>query len=87
MRFISHTPAEMRSAPAGYGLEAQPGVSVADPQSDTSVELVVFAVGLLLIPVAGGYQESRWEILFLVGGPLLVLAGVVGGVRGKRIQN
>lgn len=50
------------------------------------VGLVVFVVGLLLIPVAGGYQESRWEFLFLVGGPLLVLAGVVGGVRGKRIR-
>lgn len=50
------------------------------------IGLLVLAVGLLLLQLNGGYQESRWEFLFLVGGPLLVLAGIVGGVRGERIE-
>ncbi len=48
--------------------------------------VIVFVVGLLFAQVDGGYQESRWEFLFLVGGPLLVLVGVVGGVRGKQVN-
>lgn len=50
------------------------------------VGLVVFAAGLVLAQLEGGYQESRWEFLFLVGGPLLVLVGIVGGIRGKRFE-
>lgn len=50
------------------------------------VGVIMLVIGLVLLPIDTGYQTERWEFLFLVLGPVLVVWGVVAGLRGERLE-
>ena len=48
--------------------------------------VVLLVVGLVMFVLDGGYQGARWGFSFLVGGPALIIFGIVCGLKGGRID-